>query len=243
MMFMCVSIVDLFGKFLRDSNVRKEGNFEFIVISDLVETDMREALPGTRKHTFISKYKNINFMRTLYPSGNILEYMEIDSRQFKTMYSEELMSSQQKMENLCCLVDLVLSGKNVILITGAREYASDMFNVMKDVLFDMFHIHLHYFEEWKVEPNIITNIGDTNEVYKCLRFNLKQIGTIINENDKFYNWLKDDMMKEYRQLLMSKPIEELTVLGNKYGLYINPRKPKEENVDRLLENITRGKHM
>lgn len=231
-----INIGDFFTKYLKEHPDIDISNYEIIVISRDIVADQR--LKSGNTFTYESRYKNIGFAMELFPTPQVMEFYHGSTfLNFREQFLSQL-SSTKASTALCCIVDLVVNDNlNVVLLCSGSEYLMQFMNIIQEKLYETFHLNAWSYEQYKENPDCIKDIGDKDDILKRFEFQLKQLELIDKKIDEFFNRFTDDMVEKYRELLMSKSVDELYKYAVKKDIHVNKHKPKELIVDHILQKV------
>lgn len=232
------TINDFFGEYLRDAG-QKLDNYEIIVVSKDIVSDLRRNNSKTAQVEYMSKYKNVDFLMNLFPDPSVMEfYTGSTTESFISAYRGQLTNQDGNMYDLCCLVDLVVNDdKNLFLLCSNSEYLTGFMEVLDGVFQEQFKMKVFPYAEFKADPDCVKKIGDLDEIRVTLAYQLDVHDFIDDVTGDFFNCLYSDMEETYRKVLMSKTPEELSKLAMKKGIYVNKRKPKETIVNHIIDKL------
>ena len=231
------TINDFFGEYLRDSGTKLD-NFEVVVISKDIVSDIRRNNSTTAQTEYLSKYKNVDFLMNLFPDPAVLEFYTGSSRDsFISAYRGQLMQSS-KLYDICCLTDLVVNDdRNIFLLCSNAEYLMGFMDVLNGIFQEQFKMKIFSYAEFKADPECVKDLGDLDEIRVTLAYQLDVNDFIDDVTGKFFNSLYANMEETYRKILMEKSPDELVKLALKKNIYVNKRKPKEYIVNHIIDKL------
>ena len=222
-----------FSEYLKERKGKLE-DYEIIIVSKDIVSDIRRRVSDIDQYE--SRYKYVDFAVNLYPNNGVLEYLWGSTKeQFATMYAAQLGKTDQ-MRDLCSIVDLVVNeGKNAIILCSNAEYKTEFFEYMKDFVYSSFGLQMTSYDEYIENHDAVKDIGDIGKIRELLKFQLVNNDIIDETIDVFVNRYAEDLIGEYKNILMSKTTNQLIEIGKKYDVYVNKLRPKEYNVENILQ--------
>lgn len=226
--------MDYMKKYLKKEDKKP---FEIVVIShDVITSNQYSSKMHTR---YVSDYAVVNFALDLYPAEGVNDLMyNIDSDDFAQHYRTYL-SYDERMITLCSIVDLVVNNDtDVIMICSYSESKSMPYmDILCEFIYDNFGIVVNKYKDTKDKEDLEFDSGDYEKAKRLLEFQIQNQGLVDRYVGEFFNKFTKDMADDYRKILMSKSIDELSVIGANRNIYINRHKPKEYIVDHILKSI------
>lgn len=231
-----ISISDFFSKYLKENPEIDISKYEIVVISKDIVADQR--LKSGNTVTYESRYKNIGFAMELFPNPNVLEFYHGGTfDNFRLQYLSQLDSTRASTA-LCCIADLVVNDDlNVVLLCSGSEYLIQYMDILQEKLYEMFHLNAWSYDQYLENKECLKDYGNKEDILKRLEFHLKQLELIEEKMDEFFNRFTDDMVEKYREILMSKSVDELYKYALKKDIHVNKHKPKDLIVDHILQKV------
>ena len=232
-----ITINDLFMDYLKNNKVDMEST-NIIIASRDIETDIRR---NTRTGTeYESKYKNIDFAIELSPTPSVLEmYTGSSSAMYIESYREQLANTTVIQKDLCAIVDMIVNESfDIIIVCSISEMNMQYFYILRDYIDEVFRLHGYIYGELKENETLdVTDFGNPDEIRTMLAYQLKTLELIDENIGEFFNKFKDDLADKYKNVLLSKTVEQLVELGRQKGIHVNKYKPKEVIVDHILKKM------
>ena len=233
-----MTVNDFFMDFMK-KYVAKENkkHFEIVIVSKDIITDNQYI--AMKESRYISNYTNINFANDLRPCPEVKEYLYNSSEDdFAQRYKTQL-SFMEPMTTLCSIVDLVINDDTdvILLCSYSESKSSSYMDILCDFIYDNFGIMVNKYKDTKDKDDIEFDPGDYERAQRLLEFQIQNQGLVDRYVGTFFNKFTKDMADDYRKILMSKSIDELSAIGANRNLYINRHKPKEYIVDHILKSI------
>ena len=232
---MYLSVNDFFSKYLTMIDGKLE-NCQIIVVSkDIIANEYIEE-NGVK--IYKSSYDSVDFTPELYPNSRVMEYrLSSTMKSYADMYIQQLEGLEQ-CRVICSIIDLVINeNMNVILLCSKVDLKVQHFDIMRDFMFDKFGVVMHSFEEYLENPDCLNDCGDFETARLMLQFQIENMKLIDENIGVFFNQFTKDMAEQYRQILMNKSIDELCEIGIRNNIHVNRRKPKEYNVDHIMQKL------
>lgn len=231
-----MTVTNLFSEYLKDKiNSENNNKFEVIVVSKDIIADQQYSTHNATHYQ--SRYENINFAPELRPNPSVEEYLwgaTIDAYADKYKYQ---LSQRDQMTTICSIIDMVINDSiDVVLVCSDHEIKMDYFEIMKDFIADNFCVVMVDYMESKKHPDEVDR-GDYEKALGLLAFHIQNEQLVDEAVGVFFNKFTEDMLAEYKRILMGKTIDELFVIGTNRGIYVNRHKPKEYIVEHILTKI------
>ena len=233
-----MTVNDFFMDYMKKYIKQEEKKpFEIVVVShDIITNRQYTSKMQTR---YISDYANVNFALDLFPPEGVGEYMyNTDPDDFAQHYRMYL-SYDERMITLCSIVDLVVNDDTdvMMLCSHTESKAMPYMDVLCEFIYDNFGVIVNKYKDTKDKENVEFDSGDYEKAQRLLEFQIQNQGLVDRYVGTFFNKFTKDMAEDYRKILMSKSIDELSVIGANRNIYINRHKPKEYIVDHILKSI------
>lgn len=233
-------------EFFEDILVRnKEGEIDFklgdcfiLVISrDITSSVGMGSRTASQTSDFQSKYSNVEFLTTLIPSPDLVEYIQtLGADQFIDTYVKQL-QARYPMGDILSIVDSVVN-RNIpcFMLCSSADFAQYYPVVLRDYIRDEFGLIGYTVDDIGDDANVIFDIGDVDEIKKNLN---KAIEVYKMEHDKeyFFNSLFDDMEKMYKEMLGKHTEEELRALARERNVFVSRRYDKEKIIEKIIDDI------
>lgn len=228
-----VPIGSFFSEYMKEQKGQLK-DYEIIIISKDIVSDIRSRTSNVNQYE--SRFKYVDFAVNLFPDQGVQEYYYGGQRDtFNQLYATQL-GKVENMTDLCSIVDLVVNeGKNVIILFSNAEYKAEYYQYLKDFVYVSFGLIMTAYEDYVADHNAIHDIGDVKKIRELLEFQLQNNDIIDEAINIFVNKYAEDLVGEYRDILMSKTMDQLKEIGLKHNVYINKLRPKEYNVDNILQ--------
>lgn len=244
---MFVSVSEMFTDILRWNN---DGLFPFVpkdsyflicsrtICTSMVKTDSSYSMGVSNEYQ--SKYKNVEFLMSLLPTPQQMEYVTgvgIDS--FSIDYIERLMG-EVPMKDIISICDIVANKQKPVFVICSRiDFDYQYPYLLRDFILNEFGLQGYLMEEVDVD-NVeqVLQIGEEEAIRKSIE---EHVAKLLRQTDKdyFINELAEDMEKAYRDMLGHRTEEELKKIANEYNIFISRRYTKEQIIDRILAEIVR----
>ena len=230
---MISSVNEFFGTYLHNNRL---SNYELMVIGKDIISDNQ--LNDDGRISYKSNFDHVTFCSIVSPSSHVEQYAYgLNMAEFVDTYNRQL-QTPETMYNLCCIVDLVVNRDiNVIFLCSEREFKMGFVEVLREFIFNKFGLYMYTSVECRYDPGLLTQYGDKKDISRKLEFQIKTFDLIDKGIDKFINKYCDDVEKSYRDILMSKSVDELYHYGLKHSIHVNRYKSKEYIVDRLMRKV------
>lgn len=138
---------DLMRDFARDNDLN---DWTIIVASHEIGASLRIRSEFSGISTGIqyeSKYDNIEFVPSLRPTPNVMEYASGNREQFMEMYTNHLISSEPFMD-LCCIADMIINSDcKVMVVMAGYECAMNIPRFLKEFIEDEFGIRGYVYKD------------------------------------------------------------------------------------------------
>lgn len=240
-----VSLQEFFSDILKKNT---DGELDFklgecfiLICSRDVTTDVvrQRGYGGSfSKNDFQSKYNNVEFITTLLPSVDQMEYATstgIDT--FVEQYTGKLYGEDQ-MRDIISICDVVANRDTpVFVLSTGLEFRSSYPYILKDFIKDEFGLIGYTMDDLEGKPiDTIYDIGDKDKIAESIK---EHIDSVLRQYDKeyFFNTLMDDMEKACRDIMNSKSEEELRTIAKSKSIFISRRDTKERIVEKIIEDI------
>ena len=228
---------DFYTEYLK-RNYDHLDKLEVIIVSKDIISDQKTMVNS--KSVYHSRYKNVDFAMDIFPNPSVEEYLygatlEAFGQKYKTQ-----LEGVEQMTTLCSIVDLVINeGYDIVLICSRVEMKMNYFHYMKEYIFENFGVIMNDYSEQLMndDDSYVHDYGDFEKARKLLQFQLEHTKLIDETLGTFFNKFTSDMAKEYREILMTKSVDELFVIGTKRGIHVNRHKPKDYIVDHILAKM------
>jgi uncharacterized protein YeaO (DUF488 family) len=228
-------ISEFFGSYLKDYDLK---DFVILITGRDIITGIKERV-GTQQ-SYTSRYKNVMFAPKLAPTATVEEFFwggTRDKTEFVTAYKNQLLT-KENLTDVCALVDLVVNkNKNVVLLCSKRENIMEYYEYLREFLDEYFKLYMVSIKEAMVDNELLYKYGDDDEIRTMLMFQIKANNITDQTFGEFINKFVDDEAKKYKEVLMSKSIDELVAIGTKYSVHVNKYKQKEFIVEHILKKI------
>lgn len=230
---MISSVNEFFGTYLHNNKI---SNYEIMVVGkDIISDDQ---LNDDGHISYRSNFEHVTFCSVVSPSSHVEQYAYgLNMTEFVDTYNRQL-ATPESMNNLCCIVDLVVNRDvNVILLCSEREFKMGFVDPLREFIFNKFGLYLCTSVECRYDPGLLTQYGDKTDIRRKLEFQIATYNFVDKGIGKFINKYCDDVEKSYREILMSKTVDELYQYGLKHSVHVNRYKSKEYIVDRLMAKV------
>ena len=230
---------EFFTEYVKNNNLEKT---QIIIVSRDVVSDIQTNDKFT-KIAYDSKYDNIDFVATLLPTPQSMEYAYGDDKtRFFEIYEGHLLSDDV-FNDIICIVDMVVNdGIDIVILSSKAEFKSRFPYAIKDFVYDKFGLIIRLSEELadaeseEEYNNLISNIGDVDEIKSLVDYYKAEL-TENKSVDEFVNRFMEDAPIKYRRILLTKTPEYVINLGKEKGLHLSRRKSLEELVDAVVERV------
>ena len=230
---MIASVNDFFGNYLHHNRI---SNFEIVVIGkDIITSDQ---INDDGKISYRSSFEHVSFCGVISPSAYVEQYAYgLNMTEFVDTYNRQL-GTPESMMSLCCIIDLIVNRDiNVILLCSEREFKMGFVEPLREFIFNTFGLYMITSVECMYDPGLLTQYGDKDDIRRKLAFQIKENGLVDKVLGIFINKYDDNVEETYREILMSKSIDELYQYGVKNSIHVNRYKPKEYIVDRIMRRL------
>lgn len=229
------------NKFFGSVNDYKDimnGNYQILVVSKDIISDVAKESSTSMTKTYGSRYKNIDFVDSLFPSPAVLEFKYGSSEDaFVDAYTSQL-KRKGSMEDLSCIIDLMVNSDiNIIVLMSNAEYMMDFIQTLQHFIWDMFKVKTYLYEDFVVEPETVTDIGNVEESKKLLQFHINDLDLKDQITGEFLNKMYVDMRDVYIKTLSNKSVDDLVRMGASMGVYVSRHKPKDYIIDHLMKSL------
>lgn len=152
-----IKMEDLMMEFARYNDL---GDYFILVVSREYSASLklRNATGGvTTNVTCESKYDNIEFVDSLRPPAQVMEYCYGGNREtFMELYENHLLSSEP-LTDLCAIVDIIVNQHEDVIITMASfESAARIDEILMRFIYDQFKVQGYLYSDLQ---RLVTNYG------------------------------------------------------------------------------------
>lgn len=239
---MYLSINDFFKNYLSKINGDLGEKFQILIVSKDIITDTH--YKDNNGTVYTSNYENIDFTLELFPNPNVVEYRYGASVEAYAERYRNQLDSIDCGRTLASIADLVVNeGYDVYLICSHVEFKMEYFDILKEYFFEKFGLVMHSYEEFVDNPECIDDIGDIDNAKVMLQFQINNMKLVDETIGQFFNQFTSDLVEKYREILMSKTVDELFILATSNGLHISKYKPKELIVEHLINKLVENSEL
>ena len=240
---MFVSIRDLFMDILKrnsegEMNFKLGDCFMLIVSRDIISKIGEKSRDFTDTNEFQSRYENVEFLSTLLPKAELIEFVGTTGiDHFAEQYIESL-QAEYPMSDIISICDCVANrGKPVFVVFSNSDMTIGYPDVLMDFIHTEFGINIYKASDLVNKPaDIIYDIGNIDEIRLAIKEHVNQF-LIQYDLDTFFNTLTDDMEKAYRDILSKHTEDELRALAKERYIFVSRRHTKEQIIEKIIEDI------
>lgn len=239
-MILYMTIEEFFTEYVKSNDLERT---QIIIVSRDVTADIKNR-ERYNNIVYSSKYDNIDFVPSLIPTPESMEFAYSDDKtRFIEAYEGHLLSDDV-FTDIICIVDMVVNdGINIILLSSRAEFKSQFPYFLKDFIYERFGLKICLSEqlaESETEEEytkLIQDIGDVEEIKLLLEQSKIDLTDDASSAEEFFNRFMEDAPVKYRRVLMTKDKEALLEFSKEKGLHISRRKTKEEIVDMIVNEV------
>lgn len=214
-------------------------SFLLVCSRDIVTDNKKLASYDSYSNEYQSKYKNVDFIPSLMPSANQMEFLGCgDTDTFVEQYIERLEGDNQ-MKDIVSICDVVVNRQMpVIIVTSSVDMTICLYpHILQEFLKDAMGIKAYLIEDIKDDNwDVIFDIGDIEVIKKNIETKKDEI--LRNTDvEYFFNTLVDDMEQAYREILSTKSIEELKGIAKENLVFISRRDDKDRIIDKIVSDM------
>ena len=239
-----MSITQLLLKYVVNKDLElplTRDDHEILVVSKDIITAISKKSDGSVSYE--SKYDNIDFLPSLFPTAKVMEIISNHGYipgQPRTAYMAQLENVDGPYTDCLAIVGLLLDNPNItaILVCSDEEIAQiHHLEYLCDFLESEFGVMAYSYDEW--EENHDVNIGDVEEIRTKYDEN-KRLTIESNNADvgAYFNKLTEDISDVIHQKLNNMNVDELVKFANNKGIYVSRRKPKDEIVEIIINQLS-----
>lgn len=220
-------------------------NHEILVISrDIVTAITRgQSHFGGNDITYESKYDNIDFLPSLFPTAQVMEIITnegCNSGKPRVAYLNQLDNVNGPLTDCIAIVGLLLDNPDITCICVCSDEEMHGYHYLEylaDYMESEFGVMMYTYAEWENDKNV--NIGDVDEIKK--KYDITKRLAIESNSagvDILYNRLTEDMSTAIKNKLGKLSVDELAKFANNKGIYVNRRKTKDEIIDVIIKHLS-----
>lgn len=240
---MIVTISELFStvfKELSNGNIDFSLKDSFILICsrDIVTDTVRRSSSGfDYQNAYQSKYKNVEFITSLLPSTQQIEFVGTgNTDSFVEEYMERLTGANQ-MKDIISICDVVVNrNMPVFIVTSSMDMNQCMYpQIIRDFIKDVMGLKGYMMDDISNNDfSVIFDYGDPNVINENIESHKKEV-LMSTDKEYFFNTLVDDMEKAYREILETKSEDELKVIAKESYIFISRKDTKEKMIEKIMK--------
>lgn len=237
--FLHLTINEFMEFFVKDQTKDLRNYYILVVSREIFAND--KCNTGRNQIQYISRYDNIDFVPSVIPKAAAMEYLGADETdRFSSIYEKQLMSDDV-MNDLLCIADMVVNdGLKVIILHHGFDQKMGWIQILVDVFEDIFNITCYGAVDILDPDTDTNNYGDKEEITKAIN-QYKSYLVDTGKAEDFFNTFTDSLEGTYREILSRRSTHELIEFATKKGFWVNRRAPKEEIIDKIIENTYRAR--
>lgn len=235
--FIHLTLNEFMEFYVKDKEKNLQDYLLIVIGRDIIASD--KSITTYNATQSISKYDNIEFLPSLTPKAASMEYLGADQiDQFSNMYVNQLMGDEP-LKDMLCIVDMIVNdGIKIIMVHHSTDQKLGWTPLLFDTFEDVFGIRCYGAVDC-VDPEVDTNdYGDVEAIRKKVD-EYKAYLTDSGKKEDFFNEYIDSMEFTYRNILDRRSVEELVEFARKKGFWVNRRAPKNQIIDKIIENTYR----
>lgn len=242
--FMILSISQFFGDILKrnaDGEMDfKLGDCYILVVSRDITTSIGIRNKNyTNMNEWQSKYENVEFITSLIPSAQDVEYLGTSGMDIFLDSYTKMLQGRVPMSDVISICDCVVNRNiPVFIIVSTGDLRQEFPLVLRDYIQDEFGLRGTMMTD--VESKGIETIYDIGNVEEIKASIAEHIDVYRKQHDTeyFFNTLTDDMQKAYREMLSQHSETELRELAKERHLFVSRRYTKDDIIEKIIDDIT-----